>query len=278
MVKWFVPLICFVHKKIFEQANEKNMIHPTAIVDPGALIADDVEIGPYSIIGAQVKIAKGSVIGPHVVINGDTKIGENNRFFQFSSIGEENQDKKYNGEATKTIIGNNNVIREFVTIHRGTTQDAGITRIGNDNLVMAYVHIAHDCNIANNCILANNATLAGHVVLEDWVILGGFTGIHQFCRIGAHVFTSISAAIVKDIPPYIMADGRPAIPRGLNSEGLKRRGFKTEQIQSIKKAYKLLYRSKLNLQQALTEMKALNEESVNSMVSFIESSTRGIIR
>jgi UDP-N-acetylglucosamine acyltransferase len=254
------------------------MIHPTAIIESGANIAADVEIGPYSVIGSNVVIGKGTRVGPHVVINGDTQIGENNRFFQFSSIGEENQDKKYQGEATKTVIGDNNIIREFVTIHRGTTQDNGVTQIGNDNLVMAYVHIAHDCNIANHCILANNATIAGHVVLEDYVILGGFTGIHQFCRVGAHVFTSISAAIVKDIPPFVMADGRPAIPRGLNSEGLKRRGFSVDDLKAIKTAYKILYRSKLTLQQALTEMKQINQPHVQQMVTFIEASSRGIIR
>ncbi len=254
------------------------MIHQTAIIEPGANIADDVEIGPYSIIGKDVTIEAGTRIGPHVVINGDTHIGKGNRFFQFSSIGEENQDKKYKGEATKTIIGDNNIIREFVTIHRGTSQDAGITRIGDDNLIMAYVHIAHDCNLANHCILANNATLAGHVVLEDWVILGGFTGIHQFCKIGAHAFTSISAAVVKSIPPYVMADGRPAIPRGLNSEGLKRRGYSAEQIKTIKKAYKLLYRSKFSLTEALAEMRSLNEPEVDKMIHFIETSERGIIR
>jgi len=254
------------------------MIHSTAIIEDGARIEKDVEIGPYSVIGANVAIGKGTVIGPHVVINGDTRIGENNRFFQFSSIGEENQDKKYQGEDTKTVIGDNNIIREFVTIHRGTTQDNGVTQIANENLIMAYVHIAHDCNIANNCILANNATLAGHVVLEDYVILGGFTGIHQFCHIGAHVFTSISAAIVKDIPPFVMADGRPAIPRGLNSEGLKRRGFSKEDLKSIKTAYKLLYRNKLTLQQSLTEMKKINHPHVDHMVNFIEASSRGIIR
>lgn len=254
------------------------MIHQTAIIEPGANIADGVEIGPYSIIGKDVSIESGTRIGPHVVINGDTHIGKDNRFFQFSSIGEENQDKKYKGEATKTIIGDNNVIREFVTIHRGTSQDTGITRIGDNNLVMAYVHIAHDCNVANHCVLANNATLAGHVVLEDWVILGGFTGIHQFCKIGAHAFTSISAAVVKSIPPYVMADGRPAIPRGLNAEGLKRRGYSAEQIKTIKKAYKLLYRSKFSLTEALAEMRSLNEPEVDKMIHFIETSERGIIR
>ncbi len=254
------------------------MIHPTAIIEDGASIADDVTVGAYSLIGANVTIAQGTEIGPHVVINGHTAIGSGNKFYQFSSIGEANQDMKYKGEPTRTVIGDNNTIREFVTIHRGTTQDAGVTTLGNNNLIMAYVHIAHDCNIADHCILANNVTLAGHVELENWVILGGFTGIHQFCRIGTQAFTSISAAVVKDIPPYIMADGRPAIPRGLNSEGLKRRNFTAEQIESIKKAYKLLYRKKLTLSKALVEMQALNSDVVDYMCEFIQSSERGIIR
>lgn len=253
-------------------------IHPTAIIEDGAQLAKDVEVGPYSVIGSKVSIDSGSVISPHVVINGDTSIGKNNRIYQFSSIGEENQDKKYQGEDTRTVIGDNNVIRECTTIHRGTVQDKGVTRIGNDNLIMAYVHIAHDCVIHDHCILANNATLAGHVELEDFVILGGFTGIHQFCRLGAHSFTSISTYIVKDVPPFIMSDGRPAIPRGLNSEGLKRRGFSTDDLQYIKAAYKFLYRKKLHLQDALTEMKKINNPHVAEMVTFIQDSERGIIR
>ncbi len=253
-------------------------IHPTVVIEKGATIAADVEIGPYSVVGANVEIASGCVISPHVVINGHTQIGKNNRIYQFSSIGEENQDKKYKGEPTRTVIGDNNIIRECVTIHRGTTQDQEVTRIGNDNLIMAYVHVAHDCNIHNHCILANNATLAGHVELEDWVILGGFTGIHQFCKIGAHAFTSISTFIVKDIPPFIMADGRPAIPRGLNSEGIKRRGFSATELLAIKKAYKILYRQKLPLKEALAKMASLQSVAVDQMIFFVESSERGIIR
>lgn len=253
-------------------------IHPTAIIEPGAKISADVEIGPYTVIGGHVEIDSGCIISPHVVINGHTRIGKKNRIYQFSSIGEENQDKKYQGEPTRTVIGDNNIIRECVTIHRGTVQDQGVTQIGNDNLIMAYVHIAHDCQIHNQCILANNATLAGHVVLEDQVILGGFTGIHQFCRIGAHAFTSISTFIVKDIPPFVMADGRPAIPRGLNSEGLKRRGYSAEEITAIKRAYKFLYRQKLPLKKALEKMATLKSEAVNQMIDFIQSSDRGIIR
>ncbi len=253
-------------------------IHHTVIIEPGAKISEDVEIGPYTVIGGNVEIDSGCIISPHVVINGHTSIGKNNRIYQFSSIGEENQDKKYHGEPTRTVIGDNNIIRECVTIHRGTVQDQGVTRIGNENLIMAYVHIAHDCHIHDHCILANNATLAGHVVLEDWVILGGFTGIHQFCRIGSHAFTSISTFIVKDIPPFVMADGRPAIPRGLNSEGLKRRGFSSDEMANIKRAYKLLYRQKLPLNEALDGMQQLNSPAVNQMIEFINASDRGIIR
>lgn len=254
------------------------MIHPTAVIEPGAKIAPDVEIGPYSVIGAEVEIDSGTWIGPHVVINGRTRIGQRNRIYQFASIGEANQDKKYKGEPTETIIGDDNVIREFVTIHRGTIQDKGVTRIGSDNLLMAYVHVAHDCVIGDHCILANNATLAGHVVLEDWVILGGFTGIHQFCRVGAHGFTSISAAILKDVPPYVMADGQPARPRGLNTEGLRRRGFSSDDIQLIKRAYKLLYRSQLSLQEAIVEISKLDSPLTSRMIRFINESQRGIIR
>ncbi|RMH37935.1 MAG: acyl-ACP--UDP-N-acetylglucosamine O-acyltransferase [Gammaproteobacteria bacterium] len=254
------------------------MIHPTAVVEAGAQIAPDVEIGPYCVIGAEVEIDSGTKIGPHVVIHGRTRIGQRNQIYQFASIGEANQDKKYQGEPTETIIGNDNVIREFVTIHRGTVQDRGVTRIGDDNLLMAYVHVAHDCVIGNHCILANNATLAGHVHLDDWVILGGFTGIHQFCRIGAHAFTSISASILKDVPPYVMADGQPAKPRGLNTEGLRRRGFSADDIQVIKRAYKLLYRSQLPLQEALEQIVQMKSPLTEPLVTFIRESQRGIIR
>jgi UDP-N-acetylglucosamine acyltransferase len=254
------------------------VIHPTAIVEPGAKLAPDVQVGPYSIIGPEVEIDSGTVVGPHVVINGRTRIGKHNHIYQFASVGEANQDKKYSGEPTETVIGDNNVIREFVTIHRGTAQDRGRTEIGDDNLLMAYVHVAHDCVIGDHCILANNATLAGHVVLEDWVILGGFTGIHQFCRIGSHAFTAIGAAVTKDIPPYLMADGQPVVPRGLNSEGLRRRGFSAEDIQTIKKAYKLLYRSQLTLNEALERIEALDAPLLRPFVEFIRQSERGIIR
>ncbi len=256
------------------------MIHPSALVDPKAKIADNVSIGPFSVIGPDVEIGEGTVVGPHVVINGHTQIGKNNQIFQFASVGEANQDKKYKGEPTKTIIGDNNVIRESCTIHRGTVQDIGETRIGNNNLFMAYVHIAHDCVIADNCIFANHVTVAGHVHIDDWVIMAGFTGVHQFCKIGAHAFTAISSIVVKDIPPFVMADGHSARPRGLNKEGLRRRGFSSEAIRAIQKAYKIYYRENRLSAEALAEIKnqyAVVAE-VMQFVEFIEQSERGVIR
>lgn len=255
-------------------------IHPSACVDPKAVLADGVEIGPFSVIGPDVKIGKNSWIGPHVVVNGHTTIGEENRIFQFASIGEIPQDKKYAGEPTELIIGDRNTIREGCTINRGTIQDGGITRLGSDNWIMAYVHIAHDCVIGNNCILANNATLAGHVHLGDWVFLGGFTTIHQFCHIGAHAMTAFTAAVSQDVPPYVTAAGNRAEPHGINSEGLKRRGFTPESITQIKRAYKVVYRNGLSLDEAkieLAEMAASYPE-VAVFLSFITESTRGIIR
>lgn len=256
------------------------MIHPTAIIAPGAKLADDVEIGPYSVIGEHVEIGSGTVIAPHVVINGHTRIGKNNQIFQFSSIGEINQDKKYKGEPTRTIIGDNNVFRECCTVHRGTVQDASETRIADHNLFMAYVHVAHDCVIGSHCIMANNATLAGHVHLGDWAILGGFAGVHQFCKIGAHAFVGMTSSLAKDVPPFVMAEGRPAQPHGINSEGLKRRGFSAENILMIKRAYKVIYRQGLTIVEAeplLREM-AKEYDAINLMADFIKSSERGIIR
>ncbi|NNJ71999.1 MAG: acyl-ACP--UDP-N-acetylglucosamine O-acyltransferase, partial [Enterobacterales bacterium] len=215
-----------------------------------------------------------------VVINGHTKIGEHNRFYQFASIGEANQDKKYAGEPTQTIIGNNNVFRECCTIHRGTVQDDGITRIGDDNLVMCYSHIAHDCQIGSHVILANNTTLAGHVHVGDWAIMGGFSMVHQFVHIGAHAFSAINGIILKDIPPYIMAEGRPAVPRTINSEGLKRRGFEADTIMAIKRAFKALYRRKLSLDVALDQIsaEAKDHQDLQLLIDFIKASNRGIIR
>lgn len=256
------------------------MIHPTAIIDKTANIADDVSVGPYSIIGANVEIDAGCEIGPHVVINGPTKIGKKNRIFQFASVGEEPQDKKYNGEPTRLEIGDGNVIRECCTISRGTVQDEGVTRLGNDNWIMAYVHIAHDCQIGNNTIFANSATLAGHVTVEDFAILGGFTLVHQFCKIGSHCFSQMNSVISKDVPPFLMIAGHMAKPHGLNSEGLKRRGLSSEALSALKSAYKIVYRSGNTLEQAITELSDLSgkHSEVSQFVKFLSSSTRGIVR
>lgn len=254
------------------------MIHSTAIIDPAAQLGRNVEIGPYSIIGADVVIGDDCIIGPHVVLRGPTVLGRNNRIFQFASVGEDCQDKKFKGEPTQLVIGDNNIIREFVTIHRGTTQDQGITRIGSDNLLMAYVHVAHDCVVGDHVILANNTTLAGHVHVGDWVILGGFTGVHQFCHIGAHAFTAVNSVVVQDIPPYIMAQGHNAVPRTINSEGLKRRGFSAEQISTIKRAFKILYRQGHTVSEAVEKMNELQAAELQPLIDFVQQSARGIIR
>lgn len=255
-------------------------IHPTALVEPGARIAPDVEIGAYSIIGPHVEIGPGSRIGPHVVIAGHTRVGARNRIFQFSSIGEIPQDKKYHGEATRLEIGDDNTVREFCTFNCGTAQDAGATRVGNGNWFMAYVHLAHDCQVGNNTIFANNAQLAGHVHVGDHVILGGYTGVHQFCRIGAHSITGIGSVVLLDVPPFITASGDTAKPYGINAEGLKRRGFTAATITELKRAYKTLYRSGLTLEQArealARQVKSCPE--VQALLDFLASSTRGIIR
>jgi UDP-N-acetylglucosamine acyltransferase len=256
------------------------LIHQTAIVDKSANLADDVSVGPYSIIGANVEIDAGTTIGPHVVINGPTSIGKNNRIFQFASIGEEPQDKKYNGEPTRLEIGDNNVIRENCTISRGTVQDEGITTLANDNWIMAYVHIAHDCRIGSNTIFANSASLAGHVTVEDYAILGGFTLVHQFCKIGAHCFTAMNSVISKDVPPYLMIAGHMAKPYGLNTEGLKRRGVNSEVLSALKSAYKVLYRSGYSVDQAISELAELAKKykEVEQFVNFLSETTRGIVR
>ena len=256
------------------------MIDPRAVIDPKAELAADVSVGPYAVIGADVQIDSGTWIGPHAVINGPTRIGRNNRIFQFASVGDEPQDKKYKGEPTRLEIGDDNTIREFVTINRGTVQDQGVTRIGNDNWIMAYVHIAHDCQIGNHTIFANNASLAGHVRIEDYVILGGYTLVHQFCALGIHSFTAFSSGIAKDVPPYVMVGGFSAEPHGLNTEGLKRRGFSAETIAKLKQAYKTLYRSKLTLQDAIVELRtqAADCAEVQVMVEFLEKQKRGIVR
>ncbi len=256
------------------------LIHPTAVIHPGARLAADVKVGAYSIIGEHVSIDAGCEIGPHVVIEGVTTIGRDNRIFQFASVGSAPQDKKYAGELTRLEIGDRNTIRECCTINTGTVQDGGLTRLGNDNWIMAYVHIAHDCMIGNNTILANNATLAGHVHLGDWVFLGGFTTIHQFCKVGAHAMTAFTAAVSQDVPPYVTAAGNRAKPAGLNSEGLRRRGFSPEAIMAIKRAYKTLYRQGLTLDEARAQLQEQGQHypEVQLFVDFIAAAERGIIR
>jgi len=256
------------------------LIDPRAVIDPGAQLAADVSIGPYAVIGADVEIGAGTWIGPHAVINGPTRIGRDNRIFQFASIGDEPQDKKYAGEPTRLEIGDRNTIREFVTINRGTVQDEGVTRLGDDNWIMAYVHIAHDCRIGNQTIFANSASLAGHVRVDDFAILGGFTLVHQFCAIGAYSLTAFGSGISKDVPPYVTVGGSPARAHGLNMEGLRRRGFSEASRRVLKAAYKTLYRENLSLQDALQQLKqqaALHGE-LDILVSFLERQTRGIVR
>lgn len=255
-------------------------IHPTAIVDAKAELANDVKVGAFSIIGPDVKIDSGTSVGPHVVISGHTTIGKHNQIFQFSSLGEAPQDKKYQGESTKLEIGDHNTIREFCTFNRGTAQDKGTTKIGNHNWIMAYVHIAHDCHVHNNTILANNSSLAGHVDMHDYAILGGFTLVHQFCKIGQHVITAVGSVVFKDIPPYVTASGYDANPHGINAEGLKRRGFSADSITNIKRAYKTLYRQSLTLDEAKAVLtkEALKAPELSLLVEFLNQSTRGIIR
>ena len=256
------------------------MIHPTAIISPKAEIADDVEIGAYSIIGDQVEIASGTTIASHVVINGPTKIGQDCHIFQFCSIGEVPQDKKFHGEQSRLTIGDRNTIREYVSINRGTDDGGGITCIGDDNWIMAYVHIAHDCQLGNQITLANGASLAGHVSVADQVILGGFTLVHQFCAIGTGVFSRMGSAIVQDVPPYVMVGGNVAAAKGINIEGLKRRGLSSDELREVRRAYKLLYRSSLKLQEAIEEMRPMAEQSAHIaiMVDFLTSASRGIVR
>ncbi len=255
-------------------------IDPRAVIDPAARLAPGVSVGAYAIIGAEVEIGAGTTVGSHVVIKGPTVIGEENRLYPFSSIGDDPQDKKYGGEQTRLEIGNRNVIREYCTINRGTEQGGGVTRIGDDNWIMAYVHIAHDCLIANHTIFANNASLAGHVRVDDYAVLGGFTLVHQFCAIGAHSFSGMGSTLSKDLPPYIRASGNPAVPRGLNSEGLKRRGFSAETIQSLRQAYRTLYRSGLTLDEATQKLRSMAQqhEEVAVLVDFLEHSQRSILR
>jgi UDP-N-acetylglucosamine acyltransferase len=256
------------------------LIHPQAIIDSSAKLADDVSVGPFSVIGADVSIGPGTEIGSHVIIGGPTTIGRENKIYAFASVGCDPQDKKYDGEPTRLEIGDRNVIRENCTISRGTVQDSALTHIGNDNLVMAYVHIAHDCQIGNNTIFANSVTLAGHVEVEDFSILGGFTLVHQFCKIGAHSFTAMNSVISKDVLPFTMISGHMAKPHGLNVEGLKRRGFTSESIRQLRKAYRIIYRSNLTLEQAVSKLESMVSEcdEVGQLLNFLKRVTRGIVR
>jgi UDP-N-acetylglucosamine acyltransferase len=256
------------------------MISPQAIVAPGAKIAPDAQIGPFSIIGADVVVGARSVVAAHVVITGHTSIGEDNRIFQFSSIGEAPQDKKYHDEPTRLVIGDRNVIREYCTISRGTVNDSGLTQVGSDNLFMAYTHVAHDCIIGNNTIMANLAMIGGHVQLDDWAILSGYAAVHQFVKIGAHAFVAHHGGCTKDVPPYVMAVGNPAVPHSINSEGLKRRGFTPEQIRNLKNAYRILYRSELPLAAAVKQLGELapSQPELLPLLTFIENSERSLIR
>lgn len=256
-----------------------NNIHATAVIYEGAQIAEDVVIGPYSVIGPQVTIGKGTIVESHVVIEGETIIGEGNKIYSFASIGKDSQDLKYKGEATKTIIGNNNKIREFVTIHRGTT-DRWETRIGDNCLLMAYVHVAHDCIIGNSCILANNATLAGHVVMEDYSYVGGLTPVHQFCKIGTHAFVGGASSINQDIIPFAIAEGAKGGPRAINLIGLKRKGFSEETLKNLKESFRLIFRSNLLLKDAIEQVTTEygHDENVKKIIDFINNSERGIAR
>ncbi len=255
-------------------------IHPTAIVHSRAELDSSVEVGAYTTIDAGVRVDTGTRIGSHVVLQGPTIIGKNNQIFQFSSLGAQPQDKKYRDEPTTLEIGDNNTIREFCTFNRGTVQDKGTTKIGNDNWIMAYVHIAHDCIIGNNIIMANNTSLAGHVDIHDYAILGGFTLIHQFCQIGSHIITAVGSVVFKDIPPYVTAAGYDAKPHGINAEGLKRRGFSAETILEIKRAYKVLYRHGLTLEEAKFELASMQKNcaEIGLLTDFLATSTRGIVR
>ena len=260
------------------------LIHPTAIVDPGAVLSASVTVGPYAVIGTGVTLGEGTTIGPHAVLEGPTWLGRDNRVFAHASIGGAPQDMKYRGEPTELRIGDRNTIREFCTLNRGTTQDGGVTRVGDDNWIMAYVHIAHDVQLGSRTILANNATLAGHVHVGDWAIIGGLTGVHQFCHIGAHAMTGFQSHVAQDVPPFMMCAGNPLAVRGFNIEGLRRRGFSAERIAQVKQMHRLLYRDGLTLDQATQAIQALRgatsdgDEDVAALLDFLAASTRGIAR
>lgn len=266
-----------------------SRIHSTAIVDKNAQLDESVSVGPYAVIGPQVRIDADTIVGPHVVIEGRTTIGKRNHIFQFASLGAEPQDMKYRGEDTELIIGNDNSIREFCTFNRGTVQDNGVTRVGDHNWIMAYVHLAHDVQLGDHCVLANNATLAGHVQVGDWVTIGGLSGVHQFVKIGAHAMIGFQGHVAQDVPPFITADGNPLEARAVNQTGLRRRDFSNERIAVIKQMYKLLYRSGLTLEDALEAMAGLSQSSetplpeasasdIDLMLAFLRESKRGIVR
>lgn len=258
------------------------VIHPTAIVDAAAELADDVVVGPYAIVGPRVRVGAGTHIGPHCVIGGHTSIGKDNRIHAHCAIGGDPQDKKYAGEPTRLEIGDRNTVREFCTFNTGTAQGGGVTRFGSDNWVMAYVHVAHDCVVGDHVIFANCTQLAGHVVIGDWVILGGFTGVHQFCRVGAHAMTGVATKLVQDVPPFVMAEGNPAAARGLNLEGLRRRGFPSDELAAIKQAYKILYREQRLRDDAIVALRALAQTTGSAHVAgfaeFVAADGRGVIR
>ncbi|MGA1730849.1 MAG: acyl-ACP--UDP-N-acetylglucosamine O-acyltransferase [Steroidobacteraceae bacterium] len=255
-------------------------IDPRAVIAPGAQLAEGVEVGPFAVIGEGVEIGEGSIIGPHAVINGPTRIGRECRVFQFASIGDAPQDKKYRGEPTRLEIGDRNIFRECCTVNRGTVGGHGITRIGSDNLFMAYSHVAHDCVIGDHCVFSNSVALAGHVEVADWVIMSGFAGVHQFCKVGAHAFLANNTAATRDVPPYLLVAGTPAEPKGINSEGLKRRGFTPEQIANIKQAYRVLYRDGLKLEEAseTLERLAADQPELRLFTEFLPTVTRSIVR
>lgn len=255
-------------------------VHETAIVSKRASLHDGVVVGPYSVIGDDVEIGAGTRIASHVVINGPTVIGSENRIFQFASVGDDPQDKKYAGEPTRLVIGDRNTIREYCTLSRGTAQDRGETLIGDDNWIMAYVHVAHDCVIGSHCIMANNATLAGHVHLGDWAICGGFTGVHQFCAIGPHAFLGMFSVINRDVPAYVLVSGQPSVPKGINSEGLRRRGYSAEQIRNIRNAYRVVFRQGRKLSAAIEELAGLvdAQPELGPFIDSLRSSERGVLR
>ena len=256
------------------------MIHPTAIIDPSAILADNVSIGPYSLVGSGVEIDEGTIVGSHVVIKGPTSIGKDNRIFQFCSVGEDTQDKKYRGEPTRLEIGDRNVIREYCTLHRGTMQDKALTKVGSDNLLMAYTHVAHDCMVGDHVIMANAASIAGHVQVESHAILGGFTLVHQFCKIGQYSFSAMGSIISRDIPPFVLVGGQPTKPHGINAVGLERQGFSQEAIRQIKKAYKIVYKAGLKLESAIESLEEMAQETpeIECLVTFLKQTQRSILR